>query len=602
MLNAIKELRIEIPILVGNLIMLLLMGIVAISGVNGLDRVAQSNAIALERRSEMADLRMLQLYIKTMYNDQTNYLNNGDPVDAQAFRTSIASLREFRTKIRQSIETDDERLNLNIIDRQTDEYIALFVEKIIPAREQNNTADLKALKDQSDELISQMDPFIQNMIADYEKKAELAYQNAQDTKTQTSLIVINLSILAVVIGLISGFFISRTISNSARQIMLASEQLRKSEAALRESERFLNNIIEHIPNMVFVKDAAELRFVRFNRGGELLLGVDRKDIIGKNDYDILSKEEADFFRGKDLEVLKLKERVDIPEEMLNTIVLGKRILHTQKIPILDEEGNPKYLLGISEDITERKAAEDKVRLWNAELEQNVAQRTAQLELTNRELESFAYSISHDLRAPLRAMEGYSHIAIEEYGSTLGSAGLQYLQRIQVNAVRMANLIDDLLKLSRIIRRELHRKRINMSIMANEAIKELRTEEPERQAEFIIPPQMIARADPDLVEMLISNLLKNAWKYTRECEKVVIEFGCRNENGKIVYFVRDNGIGFDMAYIQKLFKPFQRLHSGEDYEGTGVGLAIVQRIVQRHGGHVWAESSVNQGATFYFTLE
>jgi PAS domain S-box-containing protein len=602
MLNALKDLRIGLPIIIGNLIMLMLMGVVAISGITGLERVAQSNGIALNRRGEMADLRMLQLIIKTMYNHQTNYISDGDPVDAQAFRSSITPLQDFRTKIRRTIESEDERLNLNIIDRQTNEYITLFVEKIIPARQINDSASLKTLKDQSNELISQMDPFIQNMIADYEKKANDADQNAQDTKTQTILIVIVLSILVGLIGITTGFLMARTITYSARQIVLASEQLRQSEAALQESERFLNNIIEHIPNMVFVKDAVDLRFIRFNRGGEKLLGLKREEIYGKNDHDFLSKEVADFFRQKDLEVLQLKQLVDIPEESLETRNMGIRTLHTQKIPILDEAGNPKYLLGISEDITERKQAEDKIRQLNAELEQRVDQRTAQLELTNRELESFAYSISHDLRAPLRAMEGFSQILMEEFGPTLGEHGLHYLNRIRFNVVRMANLIDDLLNLSRITRSELTRRQIDLCILANGVLKELKESQPERQVEFILPSQLIIEADPGLIEVVLSNLLRNAWKYTRRCRLAVIEFGCQDENGKGVYFVRDNGVGFDMTYSHKLFKPFQRLHSAEDFEGTGVGLAMVQRIIQRHGGHVWAEGAIDQGATFYFTLD
>jgi len=602
MLSGLKDLRIGLPIIIGNLLMLMLIGVVAISGVTGLERVAQSNAIALQRRQEMADLRMLQLYIKSMYNDQTNYISSGDPVDAQAFRNTIAPLRVFRTKIRNSIESENERLNLNIIDRQTDEYINLFVGKIIPAQQNNDSEALKTLKDQSDELISQVDPFIQNMIADYEKKANDAYQNALDTKDQTSLIVTILSILAGLIGLISGFFLARTIAKSARQIVTASEQLRKSEAALKESERFLNNIIEHIPNMVFVKDASNLRFVRFNRAGEKLLGIGRDEIIGKNDHDILSKEQSDFFREKDLTVLSSKQLLDIAEEPLQTRNLGPRILHTQKIPILDEAGNPKYLLGISEDITERKQSDDRIRQWNSELEKRVEQRTAQLELTNQELESFAYSISHDLRAPLRAMEGYAHILIDEFGPALGDDGLKYLNRIKINTLRMANLIDDLLNLSRITRRAINRKPIDLCILANEIITQLREDQPERQVEFIMGAEMTAMGDPGLIEVVLSNLLKNAWKYSRKCEKAVIEFGCQTQNGKPSYFIRDNGAGFEMAFADKLFKPFQRLHSDEDFEGTGIGLAMVQRIIHRHGGHVWAEGVVNQGATFFFTLE
>ena len=602
MLGAIKDLRFGFRIIIVNLLMLMLLAVVAISGYSGMQRVADSNAMALQRRAEMADLQVLQLNFKTLSNDQIDYIYNGDPVAAQAFRNTITPLRDLRAKIRKTIETDDERINLNIIDRQTDEFISLFLEKIIPARQNNDLESLNQLKAQSDELVSQMDPFIQNMFADYEQKTETAYQTAQDTKSQTILIVVGLSILAGLVGLISGINLARTISNNARQIIMASEKLRNSESALQESEAFLSSIFEHIPNMIFVKNASDLRFMRFNRAGETLMGHLRDEMVGKTDHDFIPEEQAEFSRAKDQEVINSKEMVDIPEEQLQSHTLGLRILHTRKIPILDEDGKPKYLVGISEDITERKRSEDQIRQLNSELELRVHQRTAQLELTNHELESFAYSISHDLRAPLRAMEGYSHILQDEFGPQLNADGKHYLKRIQSNALHMAKLIDDLLDLSRITRWELNIKQINLSTLAKETFAELKESHPERKVQTILPEKLFINADRELMHILMFNLLNNAWKYTGKCKQAVIEMGSQHKEGKVIYFIKDNGAGFDMAYMQNLFKPFQHLHTGEEYEGTGIGLAIVQRIIQRHGGHIWAEGYVGQGATFYFTLD
>ena len=253
------------------------------------------------------------------------------------------------------------------------------------------------------------------------------------------------------------------------------------------------------------------------------------------------------------------------------------------------------------DITERKQAEDEIRLFNVELEQRVHARTAQLELTNKELESFAYSISHDLRTPLRAIEGYSHILLEDFGQNLDEEGQQYLIRIRANVKHMANLIDDLLRLSRVTRGELDIDSVDLSLLAGEVVNDLKGKQPGRKVNVIIPAGLIVRADENLMRIVLFDLIGNAWKYTGKCMDACIEMGMTSMDGKQVYYVKDNGIGFDMAFVGQLFKPFQRLHSVKDFEGTGIGLAMVQRIIQRHGGQIWAQSEVEKGTTFYFTL-
>ena len=414
MLKRLRGQHYSTPIIIGYAVMLVLLVIVAITGVTGVKQIATSNAIALDRRKEMADIRTMQLLIKTMDNSLTNYIYNGDPVDAQAFKSSIPPLLEFRSQISQSIESEEDRLNFNIVNSQTDQYIALFSDQIVRARESNDLESLRKIKDESDELISQIDPFIQNMIANYEIKAQDAFQKALEVKDQTMLIVIGLSILVGAIGLFTGFTMAGTIGKNTQQIMVATDQLKKSETALKESEGFLNSIVENIPNMVFVKEAPELRYIMFNRTGEEMLGFEPGFVRGKSDYEFFPKQIADFYRKKDLEVLESKQLLDIPEEPVQAKGNELRVFHTKKIPILNEEGKPKYLLGISEDITERKQAEDKIRQLNAELELRVEQRTAQLESTNKELEAFSYSISHDLRAPLRAINGYAQLIKEDH--------------------------------------------------------------------------------------------------------------------------------------------------------------------------------------------
>lgn len=251
-------------------------------------------------------------------------------------------------------------------------------------------------------------------------------------------------------------------------------------------------------------------------------------------------------------------------------------------------------------VAERKSAEDKFRGLTLELERRVKERTAQLEGTNKELEAFCYSVSHDLRAPLRTIRGFSEVLLEQYMSQLDSRGQDFLRRTCDAGLQMDKLIEDLLKLSRVARGEIERREINLSAIADEIAGDLAKSEPTRTVEFAIASGVSANGDERLLRLVIDNLLRNAWKFTGKQPNARIEFGRQNGEAS-PFFVRDNGVGFDMAYAGKLFGVFQRLHSPSEFAGSGVGLAIVQRVVNRHGGRVWADAKVNSGATFYFTL-
>ncbi len=264
--------------------------------------------------------------------------------------------------------------------------------------------------------------------------------------------------------------------------------------------------------------------------------------------------------------------------------------------VRDEDGLLAFD-GVIEDITDRKAANEAISILNRDLEQ----RLVEIDAVNQELEAFSYSVSHDLRAPLRSIDGFSQALLEDYGETLDAQGRDFLRRVRAATQRMGQLIDDLLKLSRVTRAELHRVPCDLGVLAEPIAAGLRAREPERTVTFAIASGLTVNGDPQLLAIALTNLLDNAWKFTSREAHARIELNRLSQDGETVYFVRDNGAGFDPAYTDKLFRAFQRLHALTDFPGVGIGLATVQRIVRRHGGRVWAEGAVGQGATFFFTL-
>ena len=271
------------------------------------------------------------------------------------------------------------------------------------------------------------------------------------------------------------------------------------------------------------------------------------------------------------------------------------------LALRDGSGSLKGFSKVTRDITERRRAEEEIRKLNRELEARVVERTAQLETSNRELEAFAYSVSHDLRSPLRSIEGFSLALLEDYNSKLDETGRGYLSRVRNATMRMGQLIDDLLKLSRVTRSEMTREQVDLSAIVRGIADALGRQHPERPAEFIIADGLTTDGDARLLTVMLENLLTNAWKFSEKTPRSVIEFGAARVDGAERFYVKDNGVGFDMAFADKLFNPFQRLHKESEFTGTGIGLATVKRIVTRHGGQVWIESEKDKGTTVYFTL-
>ena len=268
----------------------------------------------------------------------------------------------------------------------------------------------------------------------------------------------------------------------------------------------------------------------------------------------------------------------------------------------DAGGAPVRMIGLNQDITEQREAQAEVQRLAQTLEQRVQERTAQLEAAYREQEAFSYSVSHDLRGPLRGIDGFSQVLLEDYRDRLDATGRSHLARIRAGVQRMGQLIEDLLKLSRLNRGELDRTQVDLSGLGRKVAGQLAQANPDARVEAVIQPGLVVHADPFLLQEMLENLLGNAWKFTSRRADPRVELGGRVEpGGERVFFVRDNGAGFDMAHAGKLFSAFQRLHLVTEFDGTGIGLAIVQRIVHRHGGRIWAEAEVGKGATFQFTL-
>jgi light-regulated signal transduction histidine kinase (bacteriophytochrome) len=309
-----------------------------------------------------------------------------------------------------------------------------------------------------------------------------------------------------------------------------------------------------------------------------------------------TKGNAELFK----EIERLRQRLAETEEIVETIGKGEHNANEKEPDKHDQT---------LEDLVKQRTAElEKANLAlqsemneRVQAEEALYQRTVELESANSELESFSYSVSHDLRAPLRILDGFSEAVLEEYGDQLGPNGQDFLIRIRRAAQMMSRLIDDLLKLSRVSRTEMLTNKVDLSRVAKSIVDELQAAQPERPAKFTIPPRIMVQADARLLEIAVRNLLENAWKFTRKCGEACIEIGLTEKNGETVYFVKDNGVGFNMKNADMLFQPFRRFHSEQDYPGTGIGLATVRRIIRRHGGDIWAESAVDKGATFYFTL-
>ena len=381
--------------------------------------------------------------------------------------------------------------------------------------------------------------------------------------------------------------------------------LKNVENALQDSEDKFRFMTEKSADIIWHMDD-QYHFTYISPADEKLRGYKAEEVIGTTIFSLLKPEGIEHVKAVNAQRLEdenggIKTGV-VRYELELKCNDGSYVWTEINVnPYRSANGNFNGYYGVTRDISERKRAEAEIHQLNDDLDLRLKERTAQLEFANQDLVTTSYSIAHTLKTPLRAINGFSYFLLEEYDQQFDERGKDYLNRIRNASRQMGLLTDNLLTLLSITRGDLRITRINLSRLARQYMTTLKASQPEWRVEFTCPDTLIVEADPDLMNILIENLISNAWKFTGKCPIAHIELGTFKQENETIFFIRDNGVGFDMAYVENLFGNFQRLHSLEEFEGTGIGLAIVKRIIQRHGGRVWAEGQVDQGATFYFTL-
>jgi PAS domain S-box-containing protein len=382
-----------------------------------------------------------------------------------------------------------------------------------------------------------------------------------------------------------------------RTAIIDVTEQKRAETALRESEERFRGAFENAAVGASMVDQRG-QFIKVNRKLCEMLGYSAEELLSKTFSDVTHPEDIKIGIAA-LEKLT-SGRADSLSIEERYIRKDGHVIHVNVSPsaVRDQAGKPIYGLGLWQDITERKRAEEEIQKLNEELKRSLMETEA----VNKDLEAFSSSVSHDLRAPLRSIEGFTTGILEDPETTLSDISKDYFQRISTSSRRMSQLIEAMLSMARLTKDELREKTVSLSDLAEVITGELQKKDTTRRVRFVIAKEVKTRGDMDMLRTVLENLLDNAWKFTGKNSSATIEFGATQKEGKTVYFVRDDGAGFMMHYADKLFQPFQRLHSADEFPGIGIGLAMVKRIILRHGGKIWAESTPEQGATFYFTLD
>ncbi|MGA7908700.1 MAG: ATP-binding protein, partial [Candidatus Sulfotelmatobacter sp.] len=395
------------------------------------------------------------------------------------------------------------------------------------------------------------------------------------------------------------------LAGQAEELSRQTEELLRSQKALESQKLMLQSVLDSMAEGLVAADE-QGKSILWNAAAENLVGLGPTDVPGEqwlSHYAAYRNDTVTSFPPQENPLLRAVRGETCTAEMFlrNPMIPDGVWIEANASPLKDAQGVAKGGVVAFRDVTHRRAAEREIRKLNEDLERRVMERTTELAAANEELEAFAYSVSHDLRAPLRHISGFTKILIEEFGNSFPAEAQKHLQRVEQGARRMGQLVDELLNLARVGRQALVLQVTALGEVVRDVVTLLEDEAEGRQVEWRIGELPFVEYDPILIRQVFQNLVGNALKYSRRRSPAVIEIGKTEKQGQTVIFVRDNGVGFSMKYADKLFGVFQRLHRAEEFEGTGVGLATVHRIIQKHGGRVWAKAELDRGATFYFTL-
>ena len=514
---------------------------------------------------------------------QRGYLLTGEQQYLDRYRELVSAEPAAMQKLRDLTRDDPgQQKRMVELEREVDARMAQLEEGISTRRRQGLEAAIQVVRaGESSHLMRDIRTVLPALEAEEYRLLSQRTQAAAAEATRTRWALAMGTALLVALLMFAGVVIESDVS-----------KLQDSERMLRRQADLLNKA--QGPIIVWELEGA---IEYWNRGAQELFGFSPQEAVGR-DHDALLRPVHPQGISR---VQELLVRDGEWSGELTHVIAGREIVVQSRMTLVTEPDGRKTVLKANRDITEEKRAQQEIRQLNRELEQRVRDRTAQLEASNKELEAFAYSVSHDLRAPLRGIDGWSLALLEDHAGQLDTQGQQYLVRVRAETQRMGRLIDDLLKLSRLSRVELQRESVDLTSLARAIACRLRESEPTRQMDFGIEEGLTTSGDAQLLEIVLSNLLSNAVKFTGTRALARIEFAQIRHEDKLAYYVRDNGVGFDMAYAKTLFGAFQRLHKYSEFPGTGIGLATAQRALQRHGGRIWADAQPDAGATFYFTI-
>lgn len=521
--------------------------------------------------------------IQDAQNMQRGYLLTGDEAYLEQYRAIVPAVRSAQEQLRGLTKDNGaQQTRLAKLDTQVDAWQALLNRGITARREKGSEAAAAVVRTGGNpKVMNAIRAVLGAMEAEEHRLLTQRTNDAAEQAARTRWVLAVGTVLLIGLLIFAGVIIEDDV-----------RKLRRSERTLRRQADLLDKA--QGPIIVWELGGA---IEYWNRAAEELYGFSREEAVGRNHNDLLQPIHA-------LGMPAIQELLACGGKWsgeLRHVIGGREVVVESRMTLVTEPDGRRTVLKANRDITEEKRAQEEIRKLTQELEQRVRDRTAQLEASNHELEAFAYSVSHDLRAPLRGIDGWSLALLEDYGGMLDETARQYLDRVRAETQRMGHLIDDLLKLSRLTRIEMQYESVDLSALVRAIAFRLQEAEPNRNIDFVIQEGLQTFGDPRLLEIVLDNLLSNAVKFTGPRAEARIEFGQTNNGHETAFFLRDNGVGFDMAYSKTLFGAFQRLHKYTEFPGTGIGLATAQRVLRRHGGRIWADARPDEGATFYFTI-